>query len=740
MQQSDKYQIVRVIVIILCLLSMIGCSLILWTLFKTPRLSKNPGSIIQRMAIAQIIITFLMLFAQFYIDHVSNNDVSAAFIISTNFCSFIGFIEIFFSSEYILYNVYFPINLYFSLKTQNYNFTKYFTLMEIIFLMFSFIFTLTMVFVKDVKINFVGVCGLLLQDMSKVFGSILAIITIGVLILLILIALEKSSFKTTIYNKDSEKFHRKYHKEFKIVNILYTTVFLVSYMIPTCLMFWNQLNTSQSEHYYIFPIIYPLGGILLFLIRINDPIVKKYLYNVLIGKKKNQNQKLKDKLLQNQDFNIIDQISIESGLEISVCNNKKLRYTVKQVLSEKQIQSDITLSSPFGSGFQPKLIKGNQDLFIILLSIKNAINQCIGQTSYSLKNLKPFHFNHITKYQLFLQDDSKEMDQKYKNFNNLCLKDYVNEICYKRVINCYSYASNTLIHLFSQILNIHLDQLRTSLRIEQNTKKIVNTKLPTSYGPIFLTYDNYFSIEIISKQHKLLLTKGGGLMNICKRYQTEYSKSKNGNTLLPAILGLYTIQIEEDKFINVVLKLNQLKINYPLQINQISIPEEQDHLIQQDVFGWIQLSLEKGQFKLFIAEKLFDDRFQIRIEDNDFKLSKSAAQDLLTTLSKDIEEFCFFRNLTLSLVYFKLPTNRLDSMCKHENSLSYHYQLIKNSQQMTPLQMNEYFKGLGQFELDSKIGFVRIYIDNFWQEWEYIQENERCLYFDKLTEQLSEMI
>ena len=30
-------------------------------------------------------------------------------------------------------------------------------------------------------------------------------------------------------------------------------------------------------------------------------------------------------------------------------------------------------------------------------------------------------------------------------------------------------------------------------------------------------------------------------MNICKRYQTEYVKSKNGNTLLPAILGLYTI-------------------------------------------------------------------------------------------------------------------------------------------------------------------------------------------------------
>ncbi|CAD8051665.1 unnamed protein product [Paramecium primaurelia] len=739
MQLSEKL-IARVFVIILCLLSITGSILILWTFFRTPRLSKNPGSIIQRMTIAQIIITFLMLFAQFYIES-KDKITGGAFVISSNFCSFLGFIEIFFSSEYILYNVYFPINLYCSLKKQDYNFTKYFKFMEIFSLIFSFLFTLTMFFVKDVKINFVGVCGLLLNELSIPLSVILAFITLTILILLVFIITEKSSFKTTLYNKDSEKFHKKYHKEFIIVNTLYTTVFLVTYMIPSCLIFWTQLIPGDENRFYSFPIIYPLGGILLFLIRINDPIVKKYIYTIIMGKKKkNYNFKLKDKLLQKEDFNGIEQISLNPGLEISVSQNKKLKYTVKSMFSEKQLQSEIILSSSLGNGIQNKLIKNNQELFIVLLSIKNVINQCIQEKQSILKTLKPFNFIHITKYQLYLQDDYKELDQKYKNYNNLCLKDYVNQICYKRVINCYSYASQTLIHLFSQILNIDLNQLKISLSIEQNTKKLINTKLSQSYGSIFITYDNYFSIEIISKQHKLLLTKGGGLMNICKRYQTEYSKQKNGNTLLPAIFGLYTIQIEEDRYINVVLKLNQIKINYPLQLNFFNIPEEQDQLIQQDVFGWIQLSLDKGQFKLFIAEKLFDDKFQIKIEDTDFKLSKNATKDLLTILSKDIEEFCFCRNLTLSLVYFKLPTNRLDSMCKHENSLSYHYQIIKNSQQMTPLQINEYFKDLGQFELDSKIGFVRIYFDNFWQDWEYIYQNERSMYFDKLTEQLSEII
>ncbi|CAD8069381.1 unnamed protein product [Paramecium sonneborni] len=740
MQQSEQL-IVRVFVIILCLLSMVGCSIILWTFFKTPRLSKNPGSIIQRMAIAQIIITFLMFFAQFYIED-QDIQISAVFIISSNFCSFLGFIEIFFSSQYILYNVYFPINLYCSLKTQNYNFTKYFQYMEMFSFAFSIIFTLTMFLINDVQINFVGVCGLkLASSSSKSLSIILAVITISVLILLIFITIEKSLIKTTFYNKDSEKFHKKYHKEFKIVNILYTTVFIVTYMFPSCIIFWSELYSGKDYYYYL-PIIYPLGGILLFFIRINDPIVKKYLYNMLMGKKKtNQSGKLKDKLLQKQNFDDIGQMSIDSGFEISVCNNNnKLRYTVKQVLSEKQISSEISINSVFGSGFQTKLIKNNQELFIILLTIKNAINQCIQNNQSSYKNLKPFNFTHITKYSLYLQDDFKELDQKYKNFNNLCLNDYVDEFNYKRVINCYSYASNTLIHLFSQMLNIDINQLRTSLRIQQNTKNIFNTKLPSSFGPIFLTYDNYFTIEIISKQHKLLLTKGGGLMNICKRYQTEYIKSKNGNTLLPAIFGLYTIQIEEDRFINIVLKLNQLKIKYPLSLNLFNVSEQQDQLIQQDVFGWIQLSLEKGKFQLFVAEKLFDDKYQIKIEDNDFKLSQSAAKDLLIILSKDIEAFCFLRNITLSLVYFKLPNNRLDSMCKHENSLSYHYQIIKNSQQITPLQINEYFKDLGQFELDSKIGFVRIYFDNFWQEWEYINENERCFYFDKLTQQLSEVV
>ncbi|CAK62471.1 unnamed protein product (macronuclear) [Paramecium tetraurelia] len=737
MQLSENL-IARVFVIILCLLSMTGCSLILWTFFRTPRLNKNPGSIIQRMTIAQIIITFLMLFAQFYISF-DDHPTGGAFVISQQFCSFLGFIEIFFSSQYSLYNIYFPINLYCSLKTQDYNFNKYFKFMEISSLIFSFLFTLTMFFVQDVKINVVGVCGLMMVNFSTSFSAILVIITLSILILLVFIINEKSSFKTTLYNKDSEKFHQKYHKEFIIVNTLYTSVFLGTYMIPSCLIFWGQLIFNDDTHFYSFPIIYPLGGILLFFIRINDPIVKKYIYTMIMGKKKkNQNCKLKDKLLQKEDYNGIEQMSMDSGLEISVCNNKKLRYTVRAVPNDKQVQPDITVSSVFGS--QIKLIKNNQELFIVLLSIKNAINHCIEEKQALLKSLKPFNFTHITKYSLYLQDDFKDLDQKYKNYNNLCLKDYVNNICYKRVINCYSYASKTLIHLFSQVLNIDLNQLKSSLRIEQNTKKIVNSKLPQSYGPIFLTYDNYFSIEIISKQHKLLLTKGGGLMNICKRYQTEYSRQKNGNTLLPAILGLYTIQIDEDRYINIVLKLNQIKINYPLQVNHFNIQVEQDQLIQQDVFGWIQLSLEKGQFKLFIAEKLFDDKFQIKIEDNDFKLSQNAAKDLVSILSKDIEEFCFCRNVTISLVYFKLPTNRLDSMCKHENSLSYHYQIYKNSQQITPLQMNEYFKDLGQFELDSKIGFVRIYFDNFWQEWEYINENERCLYFDKLVEQLSEVI
>lgn len=94
-----------------------------------------------------------MLFAQFYIES-DDYSTGGAFVISSNFCSFLGFVEIFFSSEYILYNVYFPINLYCSLKTQDYNFNKYFKFMEISSLIFSFLFAWTMFFVNDVKIKY----------------------------------------------------------------------------------------------------------------------------------------------------------------------------------------------------------------------------------------------------------------------------------------------------------------------------------------------------------------------------------------------------------------------------------------------------------------------------------------------------------------------------------------------------------------------------------------------------------
>lgn len=43
---------IRIIIGILNLLSVIGCSLIIWTVYNTPRMSKNPGKIIQRIAIS----------------------------------------------------------------------------------------------------------------------------------------------------------------------------------------------------------------------------------------------------------------------------------------------------------------------------------------------------------------------------------------------------------------------------------------------------------------------------------------------------------------------------------------------------------------------------------------------------------------------------------------------------------------------------------------------------------------
>lgn len=81
--------------------------------------------------------------------------------------------------------------------------------MEIASFLFSFLFTMSMFLLKDVTIkydynlnSFVGVCGLYLSEMSTTFSSILAIITLSVLILLIFITFEKSSFKTSFYNKD----------------------------------------------------------------------------------------------------------------------------------------------------------------------------------------------------------------------------------------------------------------------------------------------------------------------------------------------------------------------------------------------------------------------------------------------------------------------------------------------------------------------------------------------------------
>ena len=61
-------------------------------------------------------------------------------------------------------------------------------------------------------------------------------------------------------------------------------------------MYWSSLFQQDNDVYDFLPLINPLGGILLFAIRINDPIVKKCLYIMLSGKKRNS-CKLKDKLI-----------------------------------------------------------------------------------------------------------------------------------------------------------------------------------------------------------------------------------------------------------------------------------------------------------------------------------------------------------------------------------------------------------------------------------------------------------
>lgn len=58
------------------------------------------------------------------------------------------------------------------------------------------------------------------------------------------------------------------------------------------------------------------------------------------------------------------------------------------------------------------------------------------------------------------------------------------------------------------------------------------------------------------------------------------------------------------------------------------------------------------------------------MKDSDFKLSKLAIQELLTIIGKDIDTFCFSKNICLSIVYFKFPTIRLDSMCNHRDSFT----------------------------------------------------------------------
>jgi hypothetical protein len=58
------------------------------------------------------------------------------------------------------------------------------------------------------------------------------------------------------------------------------------------------------------------------------------------------------------------------------------------------------------------------------------------------------------------------------------------------------------------------------------------------------------------------------------------------NTLLPPIFGLYSLELEEGRCVNVIVTANLLRMDYPLQEFELN-ERWYETFLRNDIIGWV---------------------------------------------------------------------------------------------------------------------------------------------------------
>lgn len=163
-------------------------------------------------------------------------------------------------------------------------------------------------------------------------------------------------------------------------------------------------------------------------------------------------------------------------------------------------------------------------------------------------------------------------------------------------------------------------QLKKSLEVAYNfkhLKEISDIADLNKFGTIYITQDGLLSLDLITTAQKLRLTRGGGLLRLCKRWKDAQLQTEDANltsnTLLPAIVGLHSIELAPKRFINILVKLNTIRFDFPLSERVWeNNPAWYPKFVKKNIIGWVTITPDSVT-KRFMANSVIDGKFSIEL-------------------------------------------------------------------------------------------------------------------------------
>jgi hypothetical protein len=127
------------------------------------------------------------------------------------------------------------------------------------------------------------------------------------------------------------------------------------------------------------------------------------------------------------------------------------------------------------------------------------------------------------------------------------------------------------------------------------------------HGTMFVSHDNYVSLDIISTRHKTYLTRGGGLLQLWRVWADNLERKES---MLPYIVAVACFRFKGLPAINIAVRVNRVHYMYPRCEEGWLKQDCLNGLLKSNVIGWISLK-NQTVIKRFLAKSVKDGQFQI---------------------------------------------------------------------------------------------------------------------------------